>query len=103
MYMYIVHRILYVYTHMLLNRPLQRMVIGMVIAGLSFMAAGFVQISVQSADTALSNGHAKVGLPQYCTTLPSDIFNLSLSLSLSLTLSDCAHQFQSRHTQCQII
>ena len=32
----------------------------MVIAGLSFMVAGFVQISVQNADTSISSGHAKV-------------------------------------------
>lgn len=46
----------------LLFRPLQRMVVGMVIGGLAFMVAGFVQISVQAADTSLSSGHAKVSI-----------------------------------------
>ena len=32
----------------------------MLIAGVSFMVAGFVQISIQNADTSLSSGHAKV-------------------------------------------
>ena len=41
-------------------RPLQRMVVGMVIAGVAFLVAGFVQFSVQDADTSLSSGHAKV-------------------------------------------
>ena len=44
----------------ILYRPLQRMVVGMVIAGVAFMVAGFVQISVQNADTSISSGHAKV-------------------------------------------
>ena len=49
-------------TNVLLSycRPLQRMVVGMFIAGLAFMVAGFVQISVQKADTSLSSGDAKV-------------------------------------------
>ena len=36
------------------------MVVGMFIAGLAFMVAGFVQIRVQNADTSLGSGDAKV-------------------------------------------
>ena len=32
----------------------------MVLGGLAFMVAGFVQLKVQDADTSLSSGHAKV-------------------------------------------
>ena len=32
----------------------------MVLAGLAFVVAGFVQISVQAADSSLTSGHAKV-------------------------------------------
>ena len=32
----------------------------MLLAGVAFIVAGFVQISVQNADTSLSSGHAKV-------------------------------------------
>ena len=46
-------------------RPLQRIVVGMVIAGLAFVLAGFVQLKVQAADTSLNSGQAKVHEQSY--------------------------------------
>lgn len=40
-------------------RPLQRMVVGMFLAGLAFMVAGFVQLTVQNSQTHLTSGQAK--------------------------------------------
>ncbi|CAI8029080.1 Solute carrier family 15 member 2 [Geodia barretti] len=66
----------------LLKRPLQRMVVGMVIAGLSFMVAGFVQISVQNADTSISSGHAKiVVINSSPDTLNTRLFDQNFNLS----------------------
>ena len=44
----------------ILSRPLQRMVAGMVLGGLAFLVAGFVQLKVQSADDTLGAMEAKV-------------------------------------------
>ncbi|CAI8029081.1 Solute carrier family 15 member 2 [Geodia barretti] len=72
----------------LLKRPLQRMVVGMVIAGLSFMVAGFVQISVQNADTSISSGHAKiVVINSSPDTLNTRLFDQNFNLSSAETFS----------------
>lgn len=55
-------------------RPLQRMVVGMFLAGLAFMVAGFVQLTVQNSQTHLTSGQAK-GV--FTNTLP---FPLQLQL-----------------------
>lgn len=46
----------------LLKRPLQRMVIGMVLAGLSFVVAGFIELKVQSSQQKLNSGESKLFL-----------------------------------------
>jgi hypothetical protein len=81
----------------LLKRPLQRMVVGMVIAGLSFMLAGFVQISVQNADTSISSGHAKIVVinssPDTVNTrLFDQNFNLSSAETFSRTVGHLSNQ-----------
>ena len=43
-------------------RPLQRMVIGMVLAGLSFVVAGFIELKVQSSQQKLNSGESKLFL-----------------------------------------
>ncbi|XP_064389399.1 solute carrier family 15 member 2-like isoform X2 [Halichondria panicea] len=59
----------------LLKRPLQRMVVGMAIAGLAFIVAGVVQISVQNAAINLKAGESKLVL---VNTSPQDM-QLSLT------------------------
>lgn len=44
----------------LLRKPLQRMVVGMVLAGLAFCMAGFLEIYIQSSSDRLGNGEARV-------------------------------------------
>ena len=41
-------------------RPLQRMVVGMILAGLAFVVAGFVQLKVQSSEETLKPGQSKL-------------------------------------------
>lgn len=38
------------------------MVIGMVLAAMAYTVAGFVQISIDKADTSVNHGHAKVAI-----------------------------------------
>ncbi len=57
------------------HRPLQRMVVGMAIAGLAFIVAGVVQISVQNAAINLKAGESKLVL---VNTSPQDM-QLSLT------------------------
>ena len=65
-HVYIIYMYMYkCFVLIFLYRPLQRMVVGMFIAGLAFMVAGFVQIRVQNEDTSLNNGVAKV-IYMYC-------------------------------------
>ena len=67
----------------------------MVIAGLSFMVAGFVQISVQNADTSISSGHAKVCM---CTSLKFNNLLLTVFLGVGSTLfSGSEHSHASIH------
>lgn len=43
-------------------RPLQRMVVGMLLAGLSFSVAGVVQLFIQNAGNSLKSGEGKVAI-----------------------------------------
>ena len=36
-----------IYVYLYINRPLERMVVGMLLAGSAFMVAGFIQLDVQ--------------------------------------------------------
>ena len=48
------------YTYLPFPRPLQRMVVGMLLAGLAFVVAGFVQLKLQSAQETLKPGESKL-------------------------------------------
>ena len=45
---------------LLVHRPLQRMVIGMLLASLAFIIAGVVQFEVQAGDKTLKEGETKL-------------------------------------------
>ena len=51
-------------------RPLQRMVVGMLLAGLAFMVAGFVDLRVQSVQNSLNEGESRLIL---YNNLPGDV------------------------------
>lgn len=55
-------------------RPLQRMVIGMLLAGSSFVVAGFVQLKVQASEQFLKGGESKLIL--YNGAYPSFSYNI---------------------------
>ena len=44
------------------HRPLQRMVVGMGIAGLAFVVAGFVELKIEADADLLNSGQSKVVL-----------------------------------------
>jgi dipeptide/tripeptide permease len=85
----------------LLQKPLQRMVVGMFIAGLAFMVAGFVQISVQKADTSLSSGDAKVVVINSSPdTLYMNISGESLNLTSAESFQYNTRDLYSNQTLC---
>lgn len=76
------------FTILFICRPLQRMVVGMVLAGLAFVVAGFVQLKLQSSQLALSSGESKLII--YNNALPSLSYHIEGSNgfeSTNLTLN----------------